>query len=124
MNFDGASKGNPGPSGAGFIVRDWKGEVMALGAQKLDEGTNNIAEVSATLLAVRIGKLLGVRKLCLEGDSLIIIQAIMKRSLEAWQLQNFISSIIEEPNFFEDYQVSHARREDNAEADILSKWDI
>lgn len=22
VNFDGASKGNPGPSGAGFIVRD------------------------------------------------------------------------------------------------------
>ncbi|XP_057848798.2 uncharacterized protein LOC131059776 [Cryptomeria japonica] len=122
FNFDGASKGNHGPSGEGVIVWDWKGEVIALGAQKLDEGTNNIAEASTTLLVVRIGKMLGVRKLNLEGDSLIVIQAIVKGSIEVRHLQNQINSIIEELKCFNDYKVSHVTQTWNVEVDILFKW--
>ncbi|XP_059066491.1 uncharacterized protein LOC131857784 [Cryptomeria japonica] len=122
VNFDGASKANSVPSGAGVIVRDWKGEVLVLGAQKLEEDTNNLVEASATLLAIRMCKLLGLQKLHLEGDSLIIIQALMKEGIEAWHLQGWIYNIIEELNFFEDFQLIHVRCIGNVEAGILSKW--
>lgn len=29
INFDGASHGNPGPSSAGVVARDWKGNLIA-----------------------------------------------------------------------------------------------
>lgn len=82
-NFDGASKGNLGPSGAGSIVRDWNGEVLFLGAKKLESGTNNLAEVTMMLMAVRFCRQMGVKKLHLEGDLQVIIQAIMKASIDA-----------------------------------------
>lgn len=39
-----------------------------------------------------------------------------------WHLQGYVSLILEELNFFDQFQVSHIRREGNKEADILSKW--
>ncbi|XP_057872314.1 uncharacterized protein LOC131078589 [Cryptomeria japonica] len=112
VNFDGAFKGNSGPSGAGVIVRDWKGDIVALGAQKLDEGTNNIAEASVGLLAVRLSKKLGDNKIHLGGDSLIVI----------WAIISWIYNIIEELKSFDEFYISHIRRAGNAEANILSKW--
>lgn len=35
VNFDRASTGNPGPSGAGYVVRDWNMNILAMGAKKL-----------------------------------------------------------------------------------------
>ncbi|XP_057832376.2 uncharacterized protein LOC131043041 [Cryptomeria japonica] len=120
-NFDGASKGNPGPSRARVIVRDWKGGVLALGAQRLAEGTNNLAEASMALIDVRMCNHIGARKVHLEGNYLIIILALMKKVIEAWHLQGWIYNIIEELKYFNDFQLSHVRRTGNVEADILSK---
>lgn len=33
--FDGASKGNPRVSGTEFVIKDWKGNILVMGAQKL-----------------------------------------------------------------------------------------
>ncbi|XP_059067656.1 uncharacterized protein LOC131858434 [Cryptomeria japonica] len=82
-NFDGASQGSPGPLGVGFILRDWNEWVIFWGAKRIDLGTNNIAKVCAALMAVIFCRQAGVSKLHLEGDSLVIIQAIMKGSIEA-----------------------------------------
>lgn len=65
---------------------------------------------------------MGIKKLHLEGDSLIIIQAIKNGEIKAWHLQNFISLILEDLNQFEDVVVSHIRWEGNTVADKLSKW--
>lgn len=35
VNFDGASKGNPGPFGAGWVARDAKGDLVAFKAKKI-----------------------------------------------------------------------------------------
>lgn len=47
--------------------------MISLGAKNLREGTNNLAEATATLLAMKLGKKLGASKLHLEGDSMIIV---------------------------------------------------
>ena len=62
-NFDGAASSNPGLSGIGVILRDFNGNILLQGAKKLPRGTNNIAECNAALLAVRIAKREGVKKL-------------------------------------------------------------
>lgn len=66
--------------------------MIALGAQNIEEGTNNLAEALVVMLVVRMGKMMGVRKLHLEGDSFIVIKAIMNGSIEVWHLQNQIHS--------------------------------
>lgn len=55
-NFDGAAKGNPSPSGSGVILRDHIGNTFSLATKKLEDGTNNLAEDKATLLAVKLAK--------------------------------------------------------------------
>ena len=55
-NFDGASKGNPGSSGTGYIIRDSKGDLVACGGKHLIGGTSNVAEAKVALLAIRASK--------------------------------------------------------------------
>ncbi len=49
---DGACSGNPGPAGAGVLYRH-KGEVREI-SEPLGQGTNNIAELTAILLGLRL----------------------------------------------------------------------
>ncbi|XP_057849673.1 uncharacterized protein LOC131060456 [Cryptomeria japonica] len=111
-----------GLSSVGVVLTDHYGDMVKLGAQQIRKGTNNEAEAFAALLAIRCARSHGVRKLHLEGDSLIIIQAIKNGEIKAWHLQNYLSLILEELNSFEDVVVSHVRREGNKVVDKLSKW--
>ncbi|XP_057827534.2 uncharacterized protein LOC131038938 [Cryptomeria japonica] len=69
INFDGASKGNPGTSGVGVVARDDNGFIIFKGAQHLQDGTNNEAKVQAAFLATKIALNMKVQRLHLEGDS-------------------------------------------------------
>ena len=82
-NFDDAASSNPWISGVGVILRDNKGHVLLKGAKKLPIGTNNIAECQAALLASRLARKEGIKKLHLEGDSLLVVQAIAKLQTNA-----------------------------------------
>ncbi|MFA5876805.1 MAG: ribonuclease HI family protein [Candidatus Paceibacterota bacterium] len=50
---DGGSRGNPGPSGAGAVVKDLKGKNAASISAFLGVRTNNWAEYEALILALR-----------------------------------------------------------------------
>lgn len=50
---DGGSRGNPGPSGAGAVVKDLKGKNAASISAFLGVHTNNWAEYEALILALR-----------------------------------------------------------------------
>jgi hypothetical protein len=47
LNFDGASRDNPGPAGFGAILRDHMGKITHLIAGFMGENTNNVAELSS-----------------------------------------------------------------------------
>jgi ribonuclease HI len=50
--IDGAARGNPGPSAAGFVVLDGKGEEIYRYGKSLDPTTNNCAEYEALIEAL------------------------------------------------------------------------
>lgn len=104
-----------------MVYRDWKGNIIAFGAQRLGRGTNNEAEAQATLLVVEWGLKLGFSNLHLEGDSLIIINAIIKWETGARILNNYVKKIKNDLNIFSDFRVSHVRRTWNDVANVL-KW--
>ena len=60
---------------------------MAYGALKLKDGTNNEAEFQATMLALKCIKKCEGRKIILEGDSMVVIQAVSKNLIQAWHLK-------------------------------------
>jgi len=51
IHADGGSRGNPGPAGAGAMIRDEHGNSVASVSQFLGTRTNNFAEYEAVILA-------------------------------------------------------------------------
>ena len=51
IHADGGSRGNPGPSGAGAMIRDHLGNSVASVSKFLGHQTNNFAEYEAVILA-------------------------------------------------------------------------
>jgi len=78
LNFDGASKGNPGNSGFGGIFRDHKGAPLLtfLGSKGWD--TNNSAELEGLWQGLILAQDKGFFPLIIEGDSQIIINMVTK----------------------------------------------
>jgi len=54
LNFDGASKGNPGPMGFGVILRDCEGKILHYAAVYLGVNTNNVAKLWSLLRGVKL----------------------------------------------------------------------
>jgi hypothetical protein len=80
INFDGASKGNPGAAGYGLVFRNHKGHILIISAGSLGHSTNNNAELWGLLNGLRLARDHGFTKLIVEGDSQLIIN-ILRRML-------------------------------------------
>jgi len=52
IHGDGGSRGNPGPSGAGAVIRDEGGSIVGSVSEFLGVRTNNYAEYEAVILAL------------------------------------------------------------------------
>ncbi|MGC9062979.1 ribonuclease HI family protein [Calditerrivibrio sp.] len=120
MYTDGASSGNPGPSGCGFLI--YRGSKL-LYSDKIYIGfaTNNVAEYNAILFAVRKAKEFHPKKILIKTDSELIARqfsGIYKVRDE--NLRKIYLEILEEVKGIE-FNVEHIRREQNKLADKLSK---
>ncbi len=115
---DGASKGNPGLAGAGWIVCDESGVVLVRGNAFLGRATNNEAEYRAAILGLEEAYRMGARKVVLRADSELLIkqlQGVYRVKHPGLvplyvQLQKIVSS-------FEVCVYEHVRRHLNAAAD-------
>jgi ribonuclease HI len=59
MNFDGASKGNPGPAGFGIVFRDERGNICNILAGSMGHDTNNSCELWGLLKGIQESSHLG-----------------------------------------------------------------
>jgi probable phosphoglycerate mutase len=72
-NIDGGSRGNPGPAGYGVRIEQEDGTIVELKASML-LATNNVAEYSGLLAALRWAAAQGVSALHVRSDSLLLVQ--------------------------------------------------
>jgi len=120
LNFDGSLQ--RGMAAGGYVLRDWKGEVLMVGATSYGRTSIIMAEGRALrdgLQAVISG---GYRKLEIEGDNMLIIQVIQDRAQIPWQLRNIILEIKGLLNQCFQVMIRHIYREANMAADWLSKY--
>ncbi|XP_010259711.1 PREDICTED: uncharacterized protein LOC104599039 [Nelumbo nucifera] len=73
LNFDGSSMKNPGPSGIGGGLRDENGNIIAMFSSSIGVGDSLRAQVLAALEGVQRAKDLKVKKLIVEGDSMVVV---------------------------------------------------
>lgn len=78
MRFDGGARrnGQSGPAGAGAIVTDGHGRVVAKAWQYLPGRTNNEAEYAALLLGLQLAARVGAEPLHVYGDSKLVLHQV------------------------------------------------
>ncbi len=125
---DGGSRNNPGPAGAGAVVYDEKGHLLAEVSVYLGEKTNNWAEYEAIILGLKeVKKLVPISnrkdlKLEVRMDS----ELIQKQLTNKYQIKEktLFPQFIKVHNMcvkdFPNISFTHVRREDNQEADRLA----
>ena len=122
IHTDGAARGNPGPAGAGAILRDAAtGEVLAEVAEPLGRATNNVAEWTAVLLALEEARRLGATHVDLRMDSELVarqINGIYK--VKHPDLKPSHTAAMALLHSLDGYTVGHVPRALNKDADRLS----
>ncbi|MEO8511462.1 MAG: ribonuclease HI family protein [Chloroflexota bacterium] len=119
---DGAARGNPGPAGAGAIVRDaTTGETLAEIAEPLGHATNNVAEWTAVRLALEEAERLGATHVDLRMDSELVARQISGvYRVKHPDLRPIHAAVMAMLRRLGGYTVGHVPRTLNKDADRLS----
>lgn len=117
---DGGSRGNPGPSGAGGVIFNQLGEVVAEISEYLGIQTNNYAEYQGLILTLQRAIELGIDEVSVFMDSKLIVEQIngkwKVKSVTLRPLYNTVVGLL--PNF-KKITFKHIYRHLNKHADGL-----
>jgi len=118
---DGASRGNPGPAGAGAILKDQKGSVLRAGSQYLGQLTNNEAEYHALLLGLKMAREFKPECLicCLDSE-LVVYQLTGRYRVRKSHLGLLLAKVRREEQKFQKVIYKAIPREKNEAADRLA----
>ncbi|EEF44933.1 nuclease, putative [Ricinus communis] len=118
LEFDGASKGNPGPAGAGAVLRAEDGSMVCLLREGLGTATNNVAEYRAVILGLKHALRKGFKHIRVRGDSnLVVMQIKGLWKIKSQNVADLCKEAKELKNKFLSFQIEHVLREFNSEAD-------
>jgi ribonuclease HI len=118
---DGASKGNPGPAGAGFVLTDAHGGVIVERAIPLGETTVGVAEYRALIAGLAEADARGIRAIHVFTDSQFMarqLQGVYKVRTPA--IKPLFQWAIRLRARFEVFKIEHVHREFNDVADKLA----
>lgn len=117
---DGGSRGNPGPSASGYIIYNKYKEILESGGSYIGITSNNQAEYTAVLLALRAARQFAGESdtiLC-NIDSLLVVNQMNGlykiKNRELWPINQQIRELMKE---FKQVRFNHIPRENNTEAD-------
>jgi ribonuclease HI len=120
MYFDGSLKLDGG--GAGVLLISPKGEQLKYVLQILWEVSNNVAEYEALLHGLHLVISLGIKRLLVYGDSLLVIQQVNKEwDCNKETMDAYVQEVRKLENKFSRLEIHHVIREHNISADILSR---
>jgi ribonuclease HI len=121
VSSDGAARGNPGPAGAGAVVMDDKGHVLAKLGRFLGRQTNNVAEYEGLLLGLRRARAMGAREVEVRADSQLLIRQLQgSYAVKNEVLRRLHAEALALLRAFDKYELTHVPREENALADEMS----
>lgn len=115
---DGGARGNPGPAGAGIVIKDATGKTVAAFGVYLGHQTNNFAEYTALLEALKKAKELGATEVdCVLDSELIVKQMRGEYKVKEPTLQKFFVQVYNISQQFKKVTYRHVLRAYNKEAD-------
>ncbi|KAJ4707560.1 Ribonuclease H protein [Melia azedarach] len=125
LEFDGASKGNPGQSGAGAVLRAEDGSVVYRLREGVGIATNNVAEYRAVILGLKYALKKGYKHVRAQGDSKLVcmqIQGLWK--INNQNLAGLCKEAKELKDKFRSFEINHVLRNFNSDADAQANKGI
>lgn len=120
LRTDGGSRGNPGPSGIGFVIEQ-DGEAVCKGGRFLGSQTNNVAEYEALIWGLENVEALGFSAVTVYADSELLVKQVNgEYRVKSDGLKPLFARARKLLAQFGSFKVIHVRREHNAEADEMA----
>jgi ribonuclease HI len=117
---DGGSRGNPGPAALGFVITNPAGKDLVTRGEFLGETTNNVAEYTAVVHALREAQRLGARRVdCFMDSELVVRQLAGLYRVKNEKLKPLFEQVKTLACNFEQITFQHVPREKNSVADAL-----
>jgi len=121
LHTDGASRGNPGPSAIGAVIRDGSGRVVASISRYIGETTNNQAEYRAIVAALEEAIRLGAREVEINSDSELVVKQIRGQyRVKKLTLKPLHQRVRELLGALDGFAIAVIPRQQNREADALA----
>jgi len=119
--IDGGSRGNPGPAGYGVLVVDEHGQTLASLSEPLGIRTNNVAEYSALIAALKFA----LSKQCLQLKVFADSELLVRQINGVYRVKNLdLKALFEQARSLivglKSFSIHHIPREQNSEADRLA----
>ncbi len=115
---DGGARGNPGPAAAGIVIKNETGETVTHYGEYLGNQTNNYAEYSALLSALKKAKELGATEVhCVLDSELVVKQMRGEYKVKEPTLQKLFIQVYNAAAQFKKISYRHILRSGNKEAD-------
>ncbi len=121
VNIDGGSRGNPGPAGAGVVIRDDDAGLVFEAGFFLGDQTNNVAEYEGLLRGLQRVAESSPTDVCIISDSELLVKQITgEYRVKNARLQELYESaqllLLRLPR----WRIQHVKRRLNARADELA----
>ncbi|MFZ2167691.1 MAG: ribonuclease HI family protein [Minisyncoccia bacterium] len=126
IHADGGSRGNPGPAGAGAMIRDHLGNSVASVSQFLGTKTNNFAEYEAVILAFEtLAKLVEKKVSATDVEVKMDSELVVKQMKGIYKVKHptmkaQYARLMHAAGAFKDVSFSHVPRAQNSDADALA----
>ena len=121
INTDGSALNNHSKTEARGILRDQEGKLQIAFASPLGEGTINQVEIEASIFGMTCPLLLGYKQVILELDSQLVVKWILHKTIPQRSITTQLERIQTLITQAQKIRCIHTLREDNWDADSLSK---
>jgi ribonuclease HI len=120
LYIDGASKGNPGPSGIGVVIcRD--GQTIKNISSYIGNTTNNVAEYTALIYGLQESLILKAESLKINTDSQLLYRQIKKvYKIKNPNIIGLYNQALHLMSAFKQISINNIPRQDNRGADKLA----
>lgn len=118
---DGASKGNPGHSGIGFLIYNEAGDTVAKDARYIGETTSNVAEYTAVVDALNKALDLDLKSVEVRSDSELLVKQLNNEyQVRSNRLKPLYKKIRNLLSKFSTFSFVKIPRQENKSADQLA----
>jgi ribonuclease HI len=120
---DGGARGNPGPAAIGAVVLDPSTTPptrLASVSERIGSATNNVAEYKALIAGLEAARAFAPRAVHVRADSKLVIEQLAGRwKVKQAHLKPLHAHARALLDAFEEVELQHVPREQNADADAL-----